>query len=78
MDNIHDLAQGLAEIITAANQLTMKRGSIMTGTVQGSCVTIGAKTYFFDLVVDMSLFDGQQVMCQLSADGTRAVIVGAA
>ena len=76
MEGVLGLAEAIAEAVMNAAQNDKEKGSIRPGVIQGGCVVIGTASYCYDLAVDVNLFDGAQVKCQLTADGARAVIVG--
>ena len=77
MDGIHGLATGVAAVVKEAIDTAQRNGSIQTGYISGTHVQIGTQRYPYVLGVDINVYDGARVYCQLTAERTKAVVVGA-
>lgn len=76
MDGLYGLAEGIAEVVQGAMGTAARNGSIQIGYVAGDYVQIGTQSYPYVLGVDINVYDGAKVYCQLNAQRTKAVIVG--
>ena len=67
----------LADAIAGAVRMAKKGRPAERGIVVGGSVQIGTRLYPRRLAVDLNINDGDVVWCQVTDDGTLAVIVGA-
>lgn len=76
MDGITALADAIVTAVQEELEKEQRNGSIQTGYISGSYVQIGTALYPYTLGVDVNVYDGARVYCQLDAARSRAVIVG--
>jgi hypothetical protein len=76
MDGKTKFFSALENYIDSAMDRERQDGSIQVGYVYGDCVRINTVSYPYTLAVDINIYDGAKVFCQLNASKSRAVIVG--
>jgi len=76
MDDLIKLQTKVNEIIKQANQKPVNVGALRGVMVSSDTVLINGVTYRAVLGTQVTIYNGVQVWCQLTADNT-AVIIGA-
>ena len=74
-DGLFQMQRAIINYINSKQSKEKNSGAVQ-GTYKNGKVTIGNKTYYADIVVDMPVQDGDSVWCLVADNKSTAVIVG--